>query len=395
MVMAAIGLQFGDEGKGKVVDFLAQKADWIVRFNGGPNTGCTVVEEEKRWIFHHIPAGVTQGKQVLLGPGMVIHPPTLVKEIQELEKSGIELKGSLFISYRSHLILPSHIEEDHRKESQREKPIGTTKRGVGPAYSAKMARTGQRIIDALEAASHPYQKELNFLSPYLCHGVEKIHQVYREDKAILLEGAQGSLLDIDFGTYPYVTSSNTVSSNAPLGSGLPPHSIHHVLGICKAYTTRVGEGPFPTEAKEDTHLGAIGQEFGATTGRKRRCGWLDLFALKYTCMVNGVDSLALTKIDVLSGLPEIPVCTGYRYKGKLLSTFPASTKVLQKVEPEYASLKGWDGSVQKNGKWRDEVQEYLNFVSAYLEIPISIVSIGPERHETVVLEDPWMATTKI
>ena len=364
-----VGMQFGDEGKGKVIDFLAKDADIVARFQGGANAGHTVIANGKTFKLHQIPSGIISGKEVMLGNGMVIDPKALIEEIKMLEKAEINI-DKIKISERAHVVTDVHKELDDKDTK-----IGTTKKGIGPAYTDKVARKGLRIIDVAE--NYPEIKK------YVTDVSFKINKAIDEGKNILLEGAQGTLLDVDHGTYPFVTSSNTVAGNASIGVGIGPNKIVNVTGVAKAYTTRVGSGPFPTELTNEIgdKIRQHGKEFGTTTGRPRRCGWLDLVMLKYAKMVNGIDELVITKLDVLSGMDEIKVCVAYEIDGDEVNGFPANVKVLDKIKPVYKTFKGWDKIIDK--KLRTEAREYLNFISSELNLPITLVSIGPDREDTL------------
>ena len=390
MNIVCIGLQYGDEGKGKIVDYLCHKADYVVRFNGGNNTGCTVVHQGQTYRHHHIPAGIVREKKCVIGTGMVINPRGLCQELDELEKGNIQIEGRLFISDRAHIIFSHHAEQDKKRDEERTNKIGTTGKGIGNCYADKMYRSGMRIVDALESDNlEEYREELARIRPYVCDTFDLLYQAQEKGEKLLLEGAQGTLLDIDYGTYPYVTSSNTISSNAFTGTGLPPRHIQKIVGIAKAYTTRVGGGAFPGEIEGDNILSSRGKEIGTTTGRLRRCGWLDMFALKYASRLNGIDCLALTKIDVLNTLAEIPVCIGYRYQGKLLTSYPASTKVLEGVEPVYKTFPGWQKEFTNQDSIPGEAADYLKFIEDELQVPIAILSSGPDREETELRQEIW------
>lgn len=418
-----VGCQWGDEGKGKIIDLLAENYDYIVRYNGGNNAGHTIKVGDKKFGLHLIPSGIFHPeKYKVIGNGVVIDPEVLLKEIKEVEDAGYSLKN-LIISDRAHLILPWHKELDGASVA---KSIGTTKRGIGPTYSDKTSRnTAIRIIDLFdeeklkqkleeiarlkEKILSVYRTDIDFseqdifdelkqfrekILPYIKNTSYLLNEAIDSGKGVLLEGAQGALLDIDHGTYPYVTSSNVISGSACTGAGVPPKRIDKIIGISKAYTTRVGAGPFPTELEDETgdKLRKQGNEFGTTTGRPRRCGWLDLLVLKYTCMLNGVTELVLTKVDVLEEFEELKVCTSYELNGKKTDKFPSSIKDLETVKPIYESLKGWEKLTQDDWKkikqskeLPKEIQDYINFISKYLGVKISTVSFGPERDETLFL----------
>jgi len=413
-VDAVIGLQWGDEAKGKLVDLLAKDYDYIVRFNGGDNAGHTIKVGDKKFGLHLIPSGIFYpDKAKVIGNGVVINPETLMNEIKEVEEAGYSLEN-LFISGSAHLIMPWHKVMDG---IEAEKKIGTTKRGIGPAYADKASRvTAIRVYDL--QYEDKLKKKIEFIAGVKekvigAYGVEhkfnvdEIHSNLMEfkekiknrivstsfllneaeGKNILLEGAQGTLLDVDHGTYPYLTSSNIVVGNAATGTGLPPKKIEKVIGVAKAYTTRVGTGPFPTELedKDGEKLRGQGHEFGTTTGRPRRCGWLDLVILRYTAMINGVDEIALTKIDVLNGFDELKVCIAYEVDGKETKQFPQDLEKLEKAKPVYKTLKGFDMKEEDwKGNLSSEAKEYLEFVEKELGVKVSILSFGPERDQTVM-----------
>lgn len=417
-VTVLVGSQWGDEGKGKIVDILSEKVDIVARYQGGANAGHTVEIGDKQYILHLIPAGILREDVVcVIGNGVVIDPSALLNEIELLEKNNIKVDGRLFISQNAHLIMPYHKLLDSINESGDNK-IGTTGRGIGPCYIDKFGRKGIRIVDllnkkALEEKIRSNLKEKNNLIKKVYEleelDVEHIIKEYQEfdkkidkyikdipsflnsaisqRKSILLEGAQGALLDVDHGTYPYVTSSNPTSGGACTGTGIPPNKINEVYGIVKAYTTRVGNGPFPTELldAEGEKLRKVGAEYGATTGRPRRCGWFDAFLVKYSAMINGIDRAAITKLDVLSSFDKIKVCTGYKLKGKKLKTFPTDVERLCEVEPVYEILDGWNKDISKCESFSDlpkETKNYLSFLTKHAGINIHIISVGPKRRQT-------------
>lgn len=413
-----VGSQWGDEGKGKIVDILSEKFKIVARYQGGANAGHTVIIGDKQYILHLIPSGILRDDVIcVIGNGVVIDPTALLDEIDLLKKNGINVEGRLFISHNAHLIMPYHKLLDSISESGEQK-IGTTGRGIGPCYIDKFARKGIRIVDLLDRADLEKKiranlKEKNELlkKVYEHEGlnVDEIVKEYLEfdrtiDKYIkdvpaflnqsidngipvLLEGAQGALLDVDHGTYPFVTSSNPTSGGACTGTGIPPTKIDSVVGIVKAYTTRVGNGPFPTEllTEDGEKLRKIGAEFGATTGRPRRCGWYDAFLVAYSRMVNGITSAAITKLDVLSGFEKIKVCIGYELKGKKLKSYPSSVNQLTAVTPVYEELDGWNEDISNCLSYNDlpsKTKEYLEFIAKYSGIKIDIVSVGPKRKQT-------------
>ncbi|MDD5023363.1 MAG: adenylosuccinate synthase [Candidatus ainarchaeum sp.] len=415
-----VGMQWGDEGKGKIIDLIAEKYDYIIRFNGGNNAGHTIKVGDKKFGLHLIPSGIFYPeKNKIIGNGVVIDPEVLLKEIKEIEQAGYSLKN-LFISDRAHIILPWHKELDGVSVAA---SIGTTKRGIGPSYSDKCSRnTAIRIVDLFdenklkeqleiisklkEKTIGIYEKSSQFNTKEIFNNlidfrkkIESkikntsylINEAINSGKNVLLEGAQGSLLDIDHGTFPYVTSSNVISGAACTGAGIPPTKINRIIGITKAYTTRVGTGPFPTELnnKEGELLREKGNEFGTTTGRPRRCGWLDLVVLKYTCMLNGATELVITKIDVLDGFEEIKVCTHYEIDGKQIDRFISSG--LEKVTPVYKTFKGWGNlskedweKIKESKKLPKEMNDYLKFIEKETKTKISMLSFGPEREETII-----------
>ncbi len=415
-----LGLQWGDEGKGKVVDVLTPRYDVVARFQGGPNAGHTLIFDNKHFVLKSIPSGVFQGdKQNIIGNGMVIDAALFKAEAEALENAGINLKDRLLISKKAHLILPTHRLLDSAIEASKgDSKVGTTGRGIGPTYTDKVARTGVRIGDLLrpdfqeryEATKAMHErtlKNLNFeydLDPIEAawkEGIEYIKQftfvdsehfvnnLLREGKSLLCEGAQGTMLDIDFGSYPFVTSSNTVCAGACTGLGIAPNRIGKVYGIMKAYCTRVGSGPFPTELfdADGELMSDRGHEFGAVTGRRRRCGWVDLVALRYAVRINGVTDLILMKSDVLDTMPVIKACTAYKLQdGTVTDEFPFDC---EGVEPIYDELPGWQTDltqVKSEDEFPEEFNQYISFLEEYLEAPISIVSVGPDRNQTIVRE---------
>lgn len=415
-----LGLQWGDEGKGKIVDFLTPKYNIIARFQGGPNAGHTLEWDGKKHVLHTIPSGVFRTNTVnLIGNGVVIDPAILKGEIEELEPFNVDINAVLQISRKAHLIVPTHKLLDAASEASKGKTkIGSTLKGIGPTYMDKTGRNGLRVGDTEndqfeEKYNALKEKHLKILSQYgydlsslaeletaFFAGIERLKQIPYVDsehsvnnalkagQRVLAEGAQGSLLDIDFGSYPYVTSSNTVTAGACTGLGLAPNKIGEVYGIFKAYCTRVGSGPFPTELfdEDGATLAKNGHEFGATTGRPRRCGWVDMPALKYAIMVNGVTKLIMTKADVLSGFKEVKVCTHYDYLGEQIAYFPYDI-VGNEAKPVYKSFPGWEDDLQNLSSEADfpaELVEYITYLENELEVPISIVSVGPDREKTLV-----------
>ncbi|MBU0651154.1 adenylosuccinate synthase [bacterium] len=419
--MVLVGTQWGDEGKGKIIDILSEQADYIVRYQGGNNAGHTIVFDGRQFVLHLIPSGIFHnGKLCFIGNGLVVDPECLLTEIKELKYARIDIKGRFFISEDCHIIMPYHKLLDKIKESQKgKKKIGTTGRGIGPCYGDKYARTGikfrdildkedfkEKLTDILAEKNELFEKiykikPLKFdeiYNDYLVYG-EKLKQ-YRADvslmineamdknKNVLFEGAQGTLLDVDHGTYPYVTSSSPTAGGACTGVGVGPTKIDKVLGVLKAYTTRVGEGPFPTELPEKMNefLRTQGKEFGATTGRARRCGWFDAVIGRYSVRINGLTSIALTKLDVLDELDEIYVCEAYKYKGKILTEFPTCGKILKKAAPVYKKYKGWKQNTSKIKKYEDlpkNAKIYIDAIKDMLGVDIEIISVGSDRNETI------------
>ncbi len=417
-VKMVIGTQWGDEGKGKVVDYFSKDAEYVVRFQGGNNAGHTIKVGNEVYKLHIIPSGVIQGKIGVIGNGCVVDPEVLIYEIEQLKKRGINPK--LLLSDRANIIMPYHKALDGAEEKLlADKKIGTTKRGIGPCYSDKIARRGIRSCDLASKESLrkklerivPIEQELykvfkisenidleELLDIFLNYGnqlkqyITSTHQILNDaiskGKNVLLEGAQGTMLDVEFGTYPYTTSSNTVAGGASSGAGIGPRNIDEIIGIVKAYTTRVGEGPMPTELFDNVgkHLATKGHEFGTTTSRPRRCGWLDLVVVKHSCMVSGITKIAITKLDVLNGLPKLKICTGYKLFGKNISEFPPDIEMVKECKPEYREFSGWEefeASVSSFKNLPKEAKLYLKFIEKQLKIPISIVSIGPGRSETI------------
>ena len=425
--LAVVGVQWGDEGKGKMVDILSQGYDCVARYQGGHNAGHTVNIGDRHHVLHLIPSGIFhRDVKCVIGGGVVLDPLALIEESEAIERSmSIPLEGRLFVSNRCHLILPYHRALESAIENQLgERRIGTTSRGIGPAYEDKMGRRGLRVCDlinpetlpdkiralvleknrTLEALKHPptidpepicdsYAQYGQKIKSFVVDTAVLLNEIIRSGKSILFEGAQGTLLDVDHGTFPYVTSSSAAAGGAATGLGVSPKHVHQVIGISKAYTTRVGSGPFPTESLDagGDELRTRGNEYGSTTGRPRRCGWFDGPAARYATMINALDSIAITKIDVLDTFDEIPVCVEYKYKGSVLKEFPADAAILAKVEPVYKIVRGWKKSSAGRTEWRElpaVAQDYLRFLSDYLRTPISIVSTGPGRNETIHLQTP-------
>ncbi len=425
--IVVVGTQWGDEGKGKIVDLLAEYADFVVRFQGGNNAGHTMVVDGNQFISHLVPSGIIQGRTCFIGNGMVVDPVVLIEEIDYLTKKGIDVgPDKLKISEKAHIILPHHKQIDAARENKKgDKKIGTTGRGIGPCYEDKSTRTGIRFVefidkDIFENKVSSILEEKNFylknylqsdtvdlktmleqyntlaerLEPYVENISIPIYNASKQGKQILFEGAQGTHLDIDHGTYPYVTSSSTISGNACCGTGIGPKEISGVLGIVKAYTTRVGSGPFPTELFDETGdaIQKKGAEFGATTGRKRRCGWHDMVILRNAARLNGLTGLVVTKLDVLGGLDSLKICTGYEYEGEILKDFPASLKILPECKPVYETLPGWSEDISSIRKFEDlpqNAKDYLKRIEELSETPIHIISVGPGREETIIIKNDF------
>jgi adenylosuccinate synthase len=419
--LIVVGAQWGDEGKGKIVDLLTAHFDVVARYQGGHNAGHTVVINGRKYILHLIPSGILHPQKLCaIGNGVVIDPVALKKEIEDLAEAGIHCSGRLFISNRAHVILQYHrLVEKGDEERRGEGRIGTTSRGIGPAYEDKMGRRGLRICDLKnpqtlrrlleenigikKAAISANAGSLNIdeiyesvmalgedLSEYFADVAEFLNRSMNEGKSVLFEGAQGTLLDVDHGTYPFVTTSNATAGGACTGTGVGPTRIDGVIGISKAYTTRVGGGPFPTELYDDLgeKIRRRGQEFGASTGRPRRCGWFDAVVVRYSSMINNLDSLVITKLDVLDELDEIMICTGYRYKTSLLSSFPPAIHVLGQCRPEYTAVKGWKRKTAGVRRYEDlpaAAKDYLERLSDLLKTEIAVVSTGPDRNETIIV----------
>ncbi|NND62320.1 MAG: adenylosuccinate synthase [Flavobacteriaceae bacterium] len=415
-----LGLQWGDEGKGKIVDVLTQNYDIIARFQGGPNAGHTLEFDGIKHVLHTIPSGIFHENAVnLVGNGVVIDPVIFKKELDNLKKFDLDIKSKLLISRKAHLILPTHRLLDAASEASKGKAkIGSTLKGIGPTYMDKTGRNGIRVGDTelsnwkekYRALANKHEAMIDFYAAKIEYDLkeleteffaavevlkeltfidseEYLHQAQKSGKSILAEGAQGSLLDIDFGTYPYVTSSNTTAAGACTGLGVAPGKIKEVFGIFKAYATRVGSGPFPTELFDNygETMGRVGNEFGATTGRPRRCGWLDLVALRYAVQVNGVTQLMMMKGDVLSGFDKLKICTAYEYKGKKISHLPYNIEA-ENVKPIYSEMKGWREDLTKMNsveQFPTELNDYIEFLEKELEVPIKIVSVGPDRTQTI------------
>jgi len=423
--IVVVGTQWGDEGKGKVVDVITPHVNVVVRYQGGNNAGHTVVVGREKYVLHSIPSGILHdGCRCVIGCGVVIDPGSLIEEMESLVRRGVRLDGNLFISKNAHLIMPYHPALDRASEAKLgQRRIGTTGKGVGPAYIDKAARVGIRMADLLderlfrekleaniaqknrllreiydaqsfsvEEILNPYLRYAGWLAPYITDTALLLSKWIDSGYSVLFEGAQGTMLDIDHGTYPYITSSSTTAGGAATGTGVPPTKIHGVLGVAKAYTTRVGAGPFPTEltGRLAEAIRARGNEYGATTGRPRRCGWFDAVVLRYAVRVNGVDTVALTKLDVLDQCDTVKICTGYRYRGEVLTDFPDEVSILAEAEPVYEEASGW---LAPTGGARNEIdlpakaRQYLDRLQELLGVPFCLVSTGAVRHDTILCED--------
>jgi adenylosuccinate synthase len=418
--LIVIGTQWGDEGKGKVVHYLSQNADVIVRYQGGNNAGHTIIFENKPFVLHLIPSGVLlENKICLITNGVVVDPESLFKEAQLLKEKKININGRFFISENAHVILPYHRYLDELRERGKI-TIGTTRRGIGPAYADKVTRIGIRVIDYIEEevfldlleknlkekapllrqiTSVPqirrqilsnYKELKNFIKPFVTDTSRYLDKAIAGKKNVLFESAQGTLLDLDFGTYPYVTSSNPISAGACVGTGIAPTKIDSVIGVVKAYTTRVGEGPFPTELKDNTggYLRERGQEFGATTGRPRRCGWFDAVVVRHSVRINGIDNLVLTKLDCMEGLDSVKICVAYKYKNKILQDFPASRLAQAECTPIYEEMPGFEGTIKGITKFSGlplKAQRYIKRIEKLVGAPISFISLGRKREETIAV----------
>ncbi len=406
MNLVVVGAQWGDEGKGKIVDYLAAESDIIVRFSGGANAGHTIVTEQDTYKLHLVPSGIIYpDKVVILGTGMVIDPASLFEELAMLTAKGIEWKGRVLVSDRAHLVVPRYKHMDVEAEAKRRNPIGTTGRGIGITYAMKAHREGIRVGDILEEEMRKGlpAEDRKFLEPFLDRlrpmTIDIAAYLARNRvKRILFEGAQGILLDLDIGTYPFVSSGYSAAAGASLGGGIGPRAIDRVLGVFKAYTTRVGNGPFPTEFSEvdDRSLIAmireIGREYGVTTGRARRCGYLDLVALRYACRTNSIDSLVLTHLDVYDTLSQIEACVAYECDGKRIEDFPSSIHLLEGCKPVTKSFPGWQRSLRDCSRFEDlpqEAKSYIRFIEEFTETNIDIVSVGYERRQTMIRRELW------
>jgi adenylosuccinate synthase len=425
--VVVVGSQWGDEGKGKIVDWLSKQADIVVRFQGGHNAGHTLVIDGATYKLSLLPSGVVRrGKLSVIGNGVVIDPRALIEEIDRLKEQGIEVTPeNLRVAENATLILPLHQELDAIRESGNALTrVGTTRRGIGPAYEDKVGRRAIRVMDLAEppalrrkierllahhnalrrgmglatVAADTVQEQLESVAPRVLPYMDSVWSLLdrkrREGKRILFEGAQGALLDIDHGTYPFVTSSNTVAAQAATGSGLGPAAIDYVLGICKAYTTRVGEGPFPTEQRNELGrlIGERGREFGTVTGRPRRCGWFDAVLVRQTVRTSGINGLALTKLDILDGLPELKVCVAYRLDGREIDYLPASERAQAEVEPVYETFEGWQAATAKARSWAElpaQAIKYVRHVEELVGCPVALLSTSPEREDTILMHNPF------
>ena len=426
-----VGTQWGDEGKGKLVDILTEFAHVIVRFQGGSNAGHTVVIGENKFIFHQLPSGILHdNKTCVIGSGVVVDPVTLLDEIEEVKSNGFfKSDGALLISEEAHIVMPYHKRIDVAREKKLgSHKIGTTGRGIGPAYEDKVSRRGIRMIDLLDQDVLRDKLQINleeknfYLTNYLndegfsfqdiydhyraiaekinCHVTNTsflLNQMIEQGKDVLFEGAQGTLLDVDHGTYPYVTSSNTLAGSACVGSGIGPLRINRIMGVTKAYTTRVGSGPFPTELGDDMgdHLRDKGGEYGATTGRPRRCGWFDAVVVKHATRLNGLTDLAITKLDVLAGLKKIKICTGYTYKGKTIKEFPSNLHMQQECQPVYEEVNGWDEDISMVKDVNDlpvNAQRYIKLIEQLVGVEVCMISLGNERSQTMMFSNPFHRT---
>jgi len=418
-----VGAQWGDEGKGKVIDVLAPRADYIVRYQGGNNAGHTVVIGEDKFILHQVPSGILHKKKIcIIGNGVVVNPKALLDEIQFLKSKGIDVDGRLLVSESAHIIFPYHKKLDEFKELKEKCKIGTTKNGIGPCYADKVARTGIRVVDLMnekvlkeklrnnleeknavlskiynhegfsfEKMYGEYCEYARQMKPYIANTVLVLNEALQKKKKIIFEGAQGTLLDIDHGTYPFVTSSNATAGGACTGAGIGPNRIDKVIGVVKAYTTRVGEGPFPTEFSQVLmeKIRTKGNEFGATTGRPRRCGWFDAVVVRHSIMINGIDEIAVTKLDVLDESEKIKICTAYKYQGKTINYFPADLEILLECQPVYEEMPGWMENTTRTTsyvKLPKNAKNYLKRLKNLLDIKIIMISVGSERRQTFTLE---------
>lgn len=418
MTTIVIGMQWGDEGKGKIIDILSEKADIIVRYQGGNNAGHTIVLPEGKFILHLIPSGILhKNKKCIIGNGVVVDPQSLIEEIEDLEKKGIKIDKKLLISERCHLIFPYHRILDKLREKKGVLKIGTTGRGIGPCYADKVSRSGIRFVDlysknfkerlrnnisekngifkaygfkgfSFSKIYEQYQEFAEQLKRYICDCSSILNKAISEKKNILFEGAQGALLDIDYGTYPYVTSSNAIAGGACAGSGVAPTCIDEIVGVVKAYTTRVGEGPFPGQFSDKlmAEFQRKGKEYGATTGRSRRCGWFDAVIVGHSVKINNIKTVAITKLDILSGYKNIKICTAYKYKNKIFKELPADSQILTECKPVYKNYRGWQEDISQIKQYKDlpqNARKYLEEIEHLLGVEIKIISVGSERKQTI------------
>ena len=422
--VVVIGTQWGDEGKGKIVDHLAEQADVVVRYSGGSNAGHTVVVNDKSYKLQLLPSGILyKGKTCVVGNGVVVAPESIIKEIRGMQERGIDVSG-LRISDRAHVVMPYHKKLDAlQEEALGDAKIGTTKNGIGPCYMDKAARVGIRMTDLMDAevfekklarnmaeknklftavygaepldyetVLNEYKEYAKILAPYVTDTATLLHQTIARGEKILFEGAQATFLDLDHGTYPFVTSSNPVAGGVCTGAGIGPKAINTVVGVVKAYSTRVGEGPFPTELLDEIgdNIRARGHEYGTVTGRPRRCGWLDARVVRYAAMLNSLDYLAVTRLDILDELPSLNICVGYRYHGRLLDEIPASLKMLAEVEPVYEEMPGWQQDISGIRKYEElplNARRYVERLSEVTGVPLGVVSVGPGRDQTILLHN--------
>lgn len=407
MNVVVIGAQWGDEGKGKIVDYLAEQARVVVRYSGGANAGHTIVKGDATYKLHLVPSGILyENVVVVLGTGMVIDPAALFEELDTLSTQGVSWEGRILVSDRAHLVLPSYREMDRKQDEERAQPLGTTGRGIGVAYAMKASRDGIRIADADEPAvverlddeTRAYLEEyIPRLRPMVVDLVEFMAHTSPDDH-VLFEGAQGALLDLDQGTYPYVSSGYSAAAGASLGGGIGPRQIDRIIGVFKAYSTRVGNGPFPSEFRGGDESGLeelvreVGREYGVTTGRPRRCGYLDLVALKYIVRANGIDALALTHLDVYDTLDEIKVCIAYESEDGVIDSFPSSSYLLERCSPVTKSLPGWKQGLDEARDYEDlpvAARDYVGFIESFVGRPVDIVGVGYERDQTILRRHPW------
>ena len=402
--IAVIGMEWGDEGKGKIIDFLAEKADVVARFNGGNNAGHTIEVGDVKIVAHLIPSGVMyKNKLNVVGNGLVIDPKVLIDEMQNLEKNSIKVSPeNLAISENAHIILPYHIEEDKRAGGA----IGTTARGIGPAYTDKAARRGLKVYEFVdetifqkrfgsEEFYQTYKDYAESIKPFVRDTSTIMNEALNKNQKVLFEGAQATLLDIDHGTYPFVTSSNATAGGVCTGLGIPPKKVQSVLGVCKAYKTRVGMGPFPTEITGaiGEKIQKVGKEFGATTGRQRRVGWFDALIGRYAAMINGADSIALMKLDVLTTIDKLKLCVAYKYKGNIIKNFTTNIKVLENCQPVYEEMDGWWDDITKIKNYEqlpNNAKKYIRRIEELLKVPVSIISVGPKREQTIIARQEFL-----